>query len=147
MKYRLDTTNKASEISALIANAVDYSKNAYFGKGANDKPFLGVAKPDGFVLAMNDRNSIFRFKVAVKESKDGIPELYIHFVPGLIHLAGALLLLIIFIGTDHRTPILNLFEFKLLFCMIISAVVVVNNIVEFFNIKNELIDMIMKNER
>ena len=147
MKYRLNTTNKASEITALIANAVDYSENAYFGKGANDKLFFGVAKPDGFVLAMNHRNSLFHFKVAVRESKDGIPELHIHYLPGLIHLAGALLLLIIFIGTDHRTPILNLFEFKLLFCIIISAVVVVNNIVEFFNMKNELIDMIKKNER
>ena len=147
MKYRLDTTIKASEITALIANAVDYSKNAHFGKGANDKSFLGVAKPDGFVLAMNDRNSLVHFKVAVRESKDGIPELYIHFVPGLIHLVGALLLLIIIIRTDHRIPVFNLFEFKLLFCIIISAVVVVKNIVEFFNIKNELIDMIMKNER
>lgn len=140
MRYRLETTHNASEITALIASAVDFSENGFFGKGAGDKLFFGLNKSDGFVLARNHRKSVYRFKVVIRNSPDGKTDLYIHYYPGLIHFVGIILLLFIIFATDPRTPVFNYLGYRVLFCIVIVAAVVIPNIVEYMKIKKELID-------
>ena len=147
MRYKLDTTYNASEIVALISDQVDYSSS--LGNSSEDKLFLGHDTPDGFILARKhkaEKIGEYYFKISVKDDKEGKPELIIRWFPSLIHFVIMGLFILIIIGREHRTPELNNPGFKIAIIIVIAIIVLINNIIEFIEIKKELISTIILKE-
>ena len=145
MRYKLDTTYNASEIVALISDQVvsdqvDYSSS--LGNRSEDKLFLGHDTPDGFILARKhkaEKIGIYYFKISVKDDKEGKPELSIRWVPSLIHFVLVLSIIVIIIGKEHRTPALDNPVFKVAAIIVTSTIILIPNIIESIEIKDELL--------
>lgn len=145
MRYKLDTTYNASEIVALISDQVvsdqvDYSSS--LGNRSEDKLFLGHDTPDGFILARKhkaEKIGTYYFKISVKDDKEGKPELIIRWFPSLIHFVLVLLIIVIIIGREHRTPALDNPVFKVAAIIVTSTIILIPNIIESIEIKDELL--------
>ncbi len=145
MRYKLDTTYNASEIVALISDQVvsdqvDYSSS--LGNRSEDKLFLGHDTPDGFILARKhkaEKIGTYYFKISVKDDKEGKPELIIRWFPSLIHFVLVLSIIVIIIGKEHRTPALDNPVFKVAAIIVTSTIILIPNIIESIEIKDELL--------
>ena len=145
MRYKLDTTYNASEIVALISDQlisdqVDYSSS--LGNRSEDKLFLGHDTPDGFILARKhkaEKIGTYYFKISVKDDKEGKPELIIRWFPSLIHFVLVLSIVLIIIGREHRTPALDNPVFKVAAIIVTSTIILIPNIIESIEIKDELL--------
>ena len=147
MRYKLDTTYSASEIVALISDKVDHSVS--WVNRPEDKLFLVHDTPDGFILARKhkaEKIGTYYFKISVKDDKEGKPELIIRWFPSLIHFVMLGIFIVIIIGRDHRTPVLNDPGFKIAIIIVIASIVLIPNIIEFIKIKKELISTIILKE-
>lgn len=147
MRYKLDTTYSASEIVALISDKVDHSVS--WVNRPEDKLFLGHDTPDGFILARKhkaEKIGTYYFKISVKDDKEGKPELIIRWFPSLIHFVMLGIFIVIIIGRDHRTPVLNDPGFKIAIIIVIASIILIPNIIEFIKIKKELISTIILKE-
>ena len=146
MRYKLDTTHNASEIAALIADKVDHSDS--WVNRTEDKLFLGHDTRDGFILARKNkkgerRGTSYYFKIVVKDDKEGKPELIIHWFPSPIHFVLAAIMIITIIGRDHRIPVFNAPVFKIAIIIVTAGIVLINNIIEFIEIRKELFSTII----
>ena len=144
MRYKLDTTYSASEIIALISDKVDHSVS--WVNRPEDKLFLGHDTPDGFILARKDKAEkigTYYFKISVKDDKEGKPELIIRWFPSLIHFVLAAIMIITIIGRDHRIPVFNAPAFKIAIIIVTAGIVLINNIIEFIEIRKELFSTII----
>lgn len=146
MRYKLDTTYNASEIVALISDKVDYSTS--WVNRSDDKLFFGHDTPDGFILARKHKKgrkgeSYYFFKIVVKDDKEGKPEIIFHWFPSLIHFVLVGFMIITFIGRDYRMPAFNNSGFKIAIIIFLVSVVLIPNIIEFIEIKNELFSIII----
>ena len=145
MRYKLDTTYNASEIVALISDQVvsdqvDYSSS--LGNRSEDKLFLGHDTPDGFILARKhkaEKIGTYYFKISVKDDKEGKPELIIRWVPSLIRFVLVLSIIVIIIGKDYRTPAFDNPVFKVAAIIVTSTIILIPNIIESIEIKDELL--------
>ena len=140
MRYKLDTTYSASEIVALISDKVDHSVS--WVNRPEDKLFLGHDTPDGFILARKhkaEKIGDYYFKISVKDDKEGKPELIIRWFPSLIHFVMLGLFIVIIIGREHRTPALDNPVFKVAAIIVTATIILIPNIIESIEIKNELL--------
>ena len=140
MRYKLDTTYNASEIVALISDQVDYSSS--LGNRSEDKLFLGHDTPDGFILARKhkaEKIGTYYFNISVKDDKEGKPELIIRWFPSLIHFVLVLSIIAIIIGKDYRTPALDNPVFKVAAIIVTATIILIPNIIESIEIKDELL--------
>ena len=140
MRYKLDTTYSASEIVALISDKVDHSVS--WVNRPEDKLFLGHDTPDGFILARKhkaEKIGDYYFKISVKDDKEGKPELIIRWFPSLIHFVLLGIFIVIIIGREHRTPALDNPVFKVAAIIVTATIILIPNIIESIEIKNELL--------
>ena len=140
MRYTLDTTYNASEIVALISDQVDYSVS--WVNRPEDKLFLGHDTPDGFILARKhkaEKIGTYYFKISVKDDKEGMPELIIRWVPSLIHFVLVLLIIAFVFGKELRTPALDNPVFKVAAIIVTATIILIPNIIESIEIKDELL--------
>lgn len=149
MRYKLNTNCNSSEIHSRIAESIDYSDERNDVSGTDNKLFYGINTPDGFLISEknkddNSRIHLYRFKAAVKDGKDGKPELHVHFHPGLIHLCSLIILAIIIIGKDHRTQLFNNPWMKALIGILLITIVLVPNILEYKKVKDNLLSLCNK---
>ena len=147
MRFIPDTTRTATEIIALIADAIDYSNNPCAVPSQENKPFYGTNTSDGFVIEIKHgsrmRGILYRFKVVVNERKDGKAEMVIHSLPGVIHFAWIVMLFGLIVGHDYRTPLLDNLWFKTAFGIMVTAVVLIPNVIEFISVRNALLELIV----
>ena len=140
MRYKLDTTYRASEIVALISDKVDHSVS--WVNRPEDKLFLGHDTPDGFILARKhkaEKIGDYYFKISVKDDKEGKPELIIRWFPSLIHFVLLGIFIVIIIGREHRTPALDNPVFKVAAIIVTATIILIPNIIESIEIKDELL--------
>ena len=81
---------------------------------------------------------------AVKDGKDGKPELHVHFHPSLIHVCSLIILAIVIIGKDHRTQLFNNPWMKALIGILLITIVLVPNILEYKKVKDNLLSLCNK---
>ncbi len=145
MRYKLDTTYNASEIVALISDQVVSDQVDYLsslGNRSEDKLFLGHDTPDGFILARKhkaEKIGTYYFKISVKDDKEGKPELIIRWVPSLIHFVLVLLIIAFIFGKELRTPALDNPVFKVAAIIVTATIILIPNIIESIEIKDELL--------
>ncbi len=146
MKINLNTSCNLSEINSRIAGSIDYSNEHTDVSETDNKLFYGTNTPDGYLISKKDgsKGSIYRFKVVVRNGKDGKPELFLHFYPGIIHLCTLVLLAIVFIGKDHRIELLNNLWIKALLGILLIAIVLVPNVLEYKSVKDDLLGLFSK---
>lgn len=141
----MDTTYNASEIVALISDQVVSDQVDFLsslGNRSEDKLFLGHDTPDGFLLARKHKAEIigtYYFRIAVKDDKEGKPVLIIRWFPSLIHFVLVLLIIGIIIGKDHRTPAFDNPVFKVAAIIVTATIILIPNIIESIEIKDELL--------
>ena len=145
MRYKLDTTYNASEIVALISDQVVSDQVDYLsslGNRSEDKLFLGHDTPDGFILARKhkaEKIGTYYFKISVKDDKEGKPELIIRWVPSLIHFVLVLSIICFILGKELRTPALDNPVFKVAAIIVTATIILIPNIIESIEIKDELL--------
>ena len=150
MRIKLNTSCNFGELNSRIAESIDYSDKHRDMSETNNKLFYGINTSDGFLLSKkhdeNDslKRNIYRFKVVVKDGKGGKPELSVCFYPGIIHLCALILLSIIIVGKDHRLQFFNNPWMKALIGILLVAIVLVPNGLEYKRIRDDLISLCSK---
>ena len=146
MKINLNTSCNLSEINSRIAGSIDYSNEHTDVSETDNKLFYGTNTPNGFLISKKDgtKESIYRFRVVVKDGKGGKPELFLQFYPGIIHLCALVLLAIMIVGKDHRIELFNNLWIKALLGILLIAIVLVPNVLEYKSVKDDLLGLFSK---